>query len=219
MVYQLQFINGDDFPHPLGKIICVGRNYAEHAKELNNPVPTSPVLFIKPSTAAVCMEQPFTIPEQQGRCDHELEMTVLIAQPLKNASLEQAKAAIAGLGMGLDLTLREVQEGLKQKAHPWERAKAFDGSCPMSKFVAYDGRNLQTIELELWRNDHLQQRGNSQDMLFPVLELLVEISENFTLLPGDVVLTGTPAGVGPLYRGDKLKARLDDLLSVETEVC
>ena len=216
MDYQHQFITGETFPHPLGKIVCVGRNYAEHAKELNNPIPKSPVLFIKPSTAAVAMEQPFAIPKDQGICHHELEMTVLINQPLTRATKEQAKAAIAGLG--LDLTLREVQEGLKQKAHPWERSKAFDGSCPLSQFSAYDGRDLQNIELTLIRNGEVQQQGNSCDMLFPVINLLVEISHSFTLLPGDVVLTGTPAGVGPLYEGDQLVARLGGVVLVETGV-
>lgn len=218
MNYQHQFINGETFPHPIGKIVCVGRNYAEHAKELNNPIPKSPVLFIKPSTAAVPMEQPFAIPSGQGVCHHELEMTVLINQPLTRASKEQAKSAIAGLGLGLDLTLREVQEGLKQKAHPWERSKAFDGSCPLSQFAAYDGRELQNIELTLIRNGEVQQQGNSCDMLFPVIDLLVEISHSFTLLPGDVVLTGTPAGVGPLFAGDSLLAKLGNLLVVETGV-
>ena len=218
MNYSPEFIDGRTFETPLGKIICVGRNYAEHAKELNNPVPTSPVLFLKPSTAAVPMEEPFSIPTDLGRCDHELEMTVLIDKPLCHATVDQAKAAIAGLGLGLDLTLRDVQEGLKQKSHPWERAKAFDGSCPLSRFVSYDGRDLQSIDLELLRNDQVQQRGNSRDMLFPVLALLAEISRSFTLLPGDVVLTGTPAGVGPLYPNDKLTARLGNLLVVETEV-
>jgi 2-keto-4-pentenoate hydratase/2-oxohepta-3-ene-1,7-dioic acid hydratase in catechol pathway len=218
MNYKHKFIDGKEFPHALGKIVCVGRNYAEHAKELNNPIPTSPVLFIKPATAAVPMEQPFSIPKDQGRCDHELEMTVLINKPLIRCSKEEAKAAIVGLGLGLDLTLRDVQEGLKQKSHPWERAKAFDGSCPLSQFFPYDGRDLQNIDLKLLRNGDIQQQGNSCDMLFPVIDLLVEISHSFSLLPGDVVLTGTPAGVGPLYEGDKLKAHLDDWLSVETGV-
>jgi len=218
MNYKHQWLTGETFLHPLGKIVCVGRNYAEHAKELNNPIPKSPVLFIKPSTAAVAMEQPFAIPTDQGVCHHELEMTVLINQPLTRATKEQAKSAIAGLGLGLDLTLREVQEGLKQKSHPWERSKAFDGSCPLSQFSIYDGRDLQNIELTLIRNGEVQQQGNSCDMLFPVIDLLVEISHSFTLLPGDVVLTGTPAGVGPLYEGDSLSAKLGDLVVVETGV-
>lgn len=218
MGYQHQWITGEAFPHPLGKIVCVGRNYAEHAKELNNPIPKSPVLFIKPSTAVVPIEQPFAIPTDQGVCHHELEMTVLINQPLTRATKEKAKSSIAGLGLGLDLTLREIQEGLKKKSHPWERSKAFDGSCPLSQFAAYDGRDLQNIELSLIRNGEIQQRGNSCDMLFPVIDLLVEISHSFTLLPGDVVLTGTPAGVGPLYEGDSLLAKLGDLVLVETGV-
>jgi 2-keto-4-pentenoate hydratase/2-oxohepta-3-ene-1,7-dioic acid hydratase in catechol pathway len=202
----------------LGKIVCVGRNYAEHARELNNPIPKQPLLFIKPATAAVNMNEPLLIPAGQGACHHELEMAVLIAAPLTNASAEQAKAAIAGIGLALDLTLREVQEQLKQKGQPWERAKAFDGACPLSPFVSAVGVDLQRLPLQLLRNGDLQQSGNSADMLFTVLDLLVEISRCFSLMPGDVVLTGTPAGVGPLQSGDQLIARLGDVLSIETRV-
>lgn len=217
--YQHQLAGDIDCVAQPGKMVCVGRNYADHAKELNNPVPEQPLLFIKPATAAVAMSAPIVLPADLGVCHHELELAVLIAAPLCRATPAEARAAIAGVGLALDLTLREVQDQLKQQGQPWERAKAFDGACPLSRFVSSQGLDLQALELQLFRNGHLQQAGNTRQMLFPVVDLLVEISRSFTLLPGDVVLTGTPAGVGPLQPGDQLKACLADLLVVETSVC
>jgi 2-keto-4-pentenoate hydratase/2-oxohepta-3-ene-1,7-dioic acid hydratase in catechol pathway len=213
------------FPHALGKVVCVGRNYAEHAKELNNPVPTSPILFIKPATSVVALAPSFSIPQDQGSVHHELEIALLIAQSLKNANESQVANSIAGIGLGLDLTLRDVQSRLKEKGHPWERAKSFDGACPLSDFVDVNGFTVeqwQRLELRLQKNDQIQQQGSSSDMLFPILPLIAHMSEHFSLQPGDVVLTGTPAGVGPLAVGDQLACQLtlDDevLLSSATEV-
>ena len=227
--YRHTFADDKRFDYPLGKIVCVGRNYADHAKELNNPVPEQPLLFIKPATAAVSMADGFAVPVDKGPCHYELEMSVLIGKPLTAASRDQVIEAVAGIGLGFDLTLRALQDQLKQQGHPWERAKAFDGSCPLSAFVtieaaieknktAEDTIDLQDITLQLQRNGSLQQSGHTKDMLFPVVDLIAEISESFSLLPGDVVLTGTPAGVGPLTRGDKLLARLGDYLCVESRV-
>lgn len=213
--YQHTFLDDIDCTTELSKIVCVGRNYAEHAKELNNPIPTHPLIFIKPSTAAVSMHEPVPLPTSQGSCHHELEMAILISTPLTCATSETAAVAIAGIGLALDLTLRDVQNTLKAGGQPWERAKAFDGSCPLSKFITTDGVDLQDLSLQLYLNDELQQSGNTADMLFPVTALLAEISQSFTLLPGDVVLTGTPAGVGPLRSGDKFRACLGSILEVE----
>lgn len=208
---------------PLGKVVCVGRNYAEHAKELNNPVPSSPILFIKPATAVVELELPLSIPQGRGECHHELELALLIGQELSRASVDQALAAVVGYGLGLDLTLRELQSELKAKGHPWERAKAFDGACPLSSFIpAEQIGDWRELSLRLERNHRVQQQGSCRDMLFPVEQLLAEISHSFTLLPGDVVLTGTPAGVGPIEPGDQLLAQLysnaDQLLSISTGI-
>lgn len=216
--YQHMMLDGTEFPHALGKIVCVGRNYADHAKELNNPIPKQPLLFIKPATAAVAMDPPIAIPAGQGECHHELEMAVLIGRELSDAVEAGSLAAIAGVGLGLDLTLRDIQSTLKEKGQPWERAKAFDGSCPLSPFVEVGGRDIQQLDLTLWRNGELQQQGNTRDMLFTVASLLADISQVFTLLPGDVVMTGTPAGVGPLLSGDHLKLELADLLQLEATV-
>ena len=216
--YRHQLAAGINCPDSPGKIVCVGRNYSDHAEELNNPIPSQPLLFIKPSTAAVSMLDPIEIPRGQGACHHELEMAILFGEPLSSANPSAAKNSIAGVGLALDLTLRDLQDSLKKNAHPWERAKAFDGACPLSPFIDAKELDLQSIDLKLERNGVLQQSGNTADMLFPVENLLLEISQCFSLMPGDVVLTGTPAGVGPLESGDRLKACLSTLLVVETVV-
>lgn len=206
--YQ-HILNGETLDLPLGKVVCVGRNYAAHARELNNPVPTTPILFIKPATAVVPFAGEIAIPKQQGECHHELEMSVLIGKPLRHASEAEAQAAIKGFGLGLDLTLRDLQAKLKEKSHPWEVAKSFDGACPLSAFVPAAALSdpLHT-ELSLQMNGSARQQGTTADMITPLYELLAYMSRYFTLLPGDVVLTGTPAGVGPLQVGDQLVAQL-----------
>jgi 2-keto-4-pentenoate hydratase/2-oxohepta-3-ene-1,7-dioic acid hydratase in catechol pathway len=216
-------LNGTAFPHALGKIVCVGRNYAAHAAELNNPLPTAPLLFMKPASAAARLDRPLRLPIGQGAVHHELEMAILLGAPLRNADQAQIVNAIAGIGVALDLTLREVQDQLKRDGHPWERAKAFDGAYPLSGFVGARGLDLQNLTLQLWRNGTLQQNGNTGQMLFSVLDLIAEISRSFSLQAGDVISTGTPAGVGPLASGDELIATLGvkepgDLLKVATRV-
>ncbi len=203
---------------PVGKVVCVGRNYAAHAAELNNPVPSEPILFMKPATAVVPLERGWSIPLDQGDCHIETEMSLLIGSPLTKACEQQALAAILGVGIGFDLTLRDVQTQLKQQGHPWERAKAFDGSCPLSSFVSATGFDWSHAQLRLTRNGMLQQDGNSADMITPVAKLLALISQQFTLMPGDVVLTGTPAGVGAIQSGDLLEAELNQQLKVECRV-
>lgn len=216
-------LNGAVFPHALGKIVCVGRNYAAHAAELNNPLPSAPLLFMKPASSAVALERPLHLPVGLGSVHHEMEMAVLIGAPLRNAGEREIVAAIAGVGVALDLTLRDVQDQLKREGHPWERAKAFDGAYPVSGFVSAQGLDLQNLTLQLWRNGKLQQDGNTGHMLFATLDLIAQISQIFSLQPGDIVSTGTPAGVGPLASGDKLVATLGagtpgDLVRVETTV-
>jgi 2-keto-4-pentenoate hydratase/2-oxohepta-3-ene-1,7-dioic acid hydratase in catechol pathway len=216
-------LNGARFPHALGKIVCVGRNYAAHAAELNNPLPSVPLLFMKPASAAAALDRPLQLPTGLGAVHHEMEMAVLIGAPLRNADEQEIVAAVAGVGVALDITLRDVQDQLKRESHPWERAKAFDGAYPLSAFVGAQGLDLGNLKLQLWRNGKLQQDGNTGQMLFSTLQLIGEISRVFSLQPGDVVSTGTPAGVGPLVSGDTLIAMLgknspDDLVRVETTV-
>ncbi|WP_111657665.1 fumarylacetoacetate hydrolase family protein [Isoalcanivorax indicus] len=217
--YQHKWIDGSVMDMPVGKVVCVGRNYAEHARELGNEVPAEPVLFMKPASALCHLEAPLAIPRDRGAVHHEVEMVVLIGAPLCKASDDEAKAAIAAYGIGLDLTLRDVQDGLKEKGLPWEKAKAFDGSAPVSGLI--DARGVSTrqnLDVMLDVNGEMRQYGHTGQMLFPVFQLVAEISRHFTLMPGDLVFTGTPKGVGPLQVGDRLAIRLGNFLVTRTEV-
>lgn len=219
MAYKHTFTDGTPWVFPPGKVVCVGRNYAEHAKELNNPIPSTPLLFMKPASALAALGEPLQIPWSLGACHHELELALLIGRELRRAAPAEVMAAVAGYGLALDLTLRDLQASLKSKGHPWERAKSFDGACPLSPFLpAAAVADWRALQLRLRRNGQLQQQGECRDMLFPLEELLSNISQSFTLSPGDVVITGTPPGVGPLQPGDLLTAELVGLLSVETRV-
>jgi 2-keto-4-pentenoate hydratase/2-oxohepta-3-ene-1,7-dioic acid hydratase in catechol pathway len=219
MAFQPRFTDQTPWDKPLGKIVCVGRNYADHAKELNNPVPTEPLLFMKPSTSASDMAECVVLPEGLGDVHYETEMAVLIGSTLKKASVEEATSAIIGVGVALDLTLRDLQSQLKEKGHPWERAKGFDGSCPLSAFVpASTVADLQNVHIKLSINGETRQDGNTGMMLYKVVDLLSHISQWCTLEAGDVVITGTPAGVGKLNTADQLVVELDGLIQVETEV-
>jgi 2-keto-4-pentenoate hydratase/2-oxohepta-3-ene-1,7-dioic acid hydratase in catechol pathway len=217
-MYQHQFIDGVSMPFPPGKVVCVGRNYADHIAELSNDTPEQPLLFIKANNAMANMHEKIVIPSA-GECHNELELALLIGKPLKNASTEESVEAVAGVGLALDLTLRDVQTQLKQKGHPWERAKAFDGSCPISQFVKPNEFDLTLpIEFELKVNGGIRQQGNTMNMLWPWQELIEHISETFSLYPGDVILTGTPKGVGKLSVDDQIEASLADKLLVRSAV-
>jgi 2-keto-4-pentenoate hydratase/2-oxohepta-3-ene-1,7-dioic acid hydratase in catechol pathway len=186
---------------------------------LNNPVPSEPLLFIKPSTAVVPMVEPVRLPEGRGAVHYETEIALLIGERLSGEVSEaQARTAIAGVGLALDLTLRELQDDLKAKGHPWERAKAFDGACPLSRFVEPAGLDLDNLPLSLTINGALRQQGSSAQMLTPIIDLLRHIAQTFTLLPGDVVITGTPAGVGVLQGGDVLEVTIPGLLTETSRV-
>lgn len=216
--YQHHWKDGTPVHLPLGKIVCIGRNYAEHARELNNPVPDEPLLFIKPATSAVHITRPLDFPRDQGAVHFETELAVLIGRPLTRASASEAESAILGYGLALDLTLRDLQGKLKEKGQPWERAKGFDGACPLSPFVAADKFPDAPIHFTMDIDGNRQQTGDTGDMLNPIIPLIAHISSQFTLLPGDVVLTGTPKGVGPLISGQTLSLELEDLLFVGTKV-
>ena len=214
--YQHRWIDGSAMNMQVGKVVCVGRNYADHAKELGNDVPESPLLFMKPATALTSLHEPLVLPEGQGPVHHEVEMVVLIGKRIrKETRLDHVRFSVAAYGIGLDLTLREVQNQLKEKGHPWERAKAFDGAAPVSGFIDARGISVrQDLGVTLELNDAVKQHGHTGQMLFPTFELLSEISQTFTLEPGDLVFTGTPAGVGPLNSGDKFTARLGNIIQV-----
>lgn len=219
MSYQHRFVDQTPCNLPVGKAVCVGRNYAAHAAELNNPVPERPILFIKPRTAIVDLLQRLKIPDQWGSVHHETELVVLIGETLTKADEAQAKKAIAGYGIGLDLTLRDLQNQLKEKAHPWEVAKAFDGAAPVSPFIKPELLpDPQQAEIKLEINGVVKQQGKASDMLNAIIPLIAYMSQIFTLEPGDVVFTGTPAGVGPLQKGDRLSLAIVGLLTADTTV-
>lgn len=210
MSYQHQYQDGTNIHYPMGKVVCVGRNYAGHAKELNNPVPEEPLLFIKPGSSVVCPVNGFNIPQDRGAVHFEIEIAVLIGKPLSRTPCEEEILdAITGYAPALDLTLRDVQEQLKQKGWPWEAAKAFAGSCVIAPFIVDDSvADTTDIDVRLSVNGQQRQAGNSSDMLFPIVPLIRHMAQIFTLQPGDVILTGTPAGVGPLQSGDEILMEL-----------
>ncbi len=210
MSYQHQYVDGTKIHFPLGKVVCIGRNYAEHAKELNNPVPTEPLIFIKPASSVVPIEGGFSIPEDRGTMHYEAEIAVLIGKPLsRTPSEEEVRDAISGFAPALDLTLRDVQARLKEKGYPWEIAKGFDGACVLAPFVPGDAySDLTDIDVRLTINGEVRQDGNSRDMLNPIIPLIQHLCTHFSLQPGDVVLTGTPKGVGALNKGEELVLEL-----------
>ena len=195
----------------IGKVVCVGRNYAAHAEELGNEVPKAPILFMKPASSVVSIRQGVVRPNPAlyGETHYEAELCVQLAADLSAATIEEAKQAIGGVTLGLDLTLRELQAELKEKGHPWERAKCFDGACVLGDWL--DPQvfgDFTDVHYQLTINDALKQDGDSALMLFPVYELLVNISHAFSLQAGDVIMTGTPSGVGALQAGDQLSLKL-----------
>ena len=195
----------------IGKVVCVGRNYAAHAEELGNEVPKAPILFMKPASSVVSIRQGVVRPNPAlyGETHYEAELCVQLAADLSAATIEEAKQAVGGVTLGLDLTLRELQAELKEKGHPWERAKCFDGACVLGDWL--DPQvfgDFTDVHYQLTINDALKQDGDSALMLFPVYELLVNISHAFSLQAGDVIMTGTPSGVGALQAGDQLSLKL-----------
>ena len=191
----------------IGKVVCVGRNYAAHARELGNAVPTTPILFMKPSSSIVSIRNDIHCPDAAlyGDTHYEAELCIQLSSPLSSATIEQVKQAIGGVTLGLDLTLRELQSQLKSKGEPWERAKCFDGACVLADWLDPQAfGDFSHVNYQLMINDELKQEGDTALMLFSVYELLADISHAFSLQAGDVIMTGTPSGVGILKSGDQL---------------
>lgn len=209
MIYQHRMINNEQLALPAGKIVCIGRNYLDHIRELGNEIPEQALLFIKPSTALVGLDEPLHLPVGFGECHNELELALLVKSPISKGTPIKLADLIWGLGLGLDLTLRDLQASLKSQGQPWERAKAFDKSCPMSPFIPLsEFVDVNNIDFSLSVNNEVRQQGCTANMMRSIESLLSEITACFTLLPGDIVLTGTPAGVGKLNSGDKLALTL-----------
>ena len=193
------------------KIICVGRNYAEHAKELKNELPKEPVLFLKPETAIIHKNMPFFIPDFSNDVHHELELVVKINKLGKHINAQFAHKYYNEITVGIDFTARDVQTECKAKGLPWEKAKAFDGSALVGKFVKKDKlKDINSISIEMHKNDVIVQKGNTKDMLFNIDKLIEYISKFFTLKIGDLIFTGTPAGVSKVIKDDTLKLFLEN---------
>ncbi len=212
-------ITGSDTQYPIGKIICLARNYVEHIRELGNDTPEQPVLFMKPSTSVIGSGDCIVIPSYSTECHHEVELALLMGRGGKAIPEGEALEHLAGYGVALDMTLRDVQGELKKKGLPWEIAKGFDTSCPLSEFVPAEAvADPQALRLRLEINGQLRQDGTTDLMIHPVRRIISHVSSIFTLEPGDVILTGTPAGVGVVRSGDRLQAELVGLATLEVTV-
>lgn len=201
------------------KILCLGLNYAEHAKEMKSEKPESPVIFMKPSSAIIHNQENIIIPSISNEVHHEVEVVLLIGKDGKNIPKEEALEYISGVGIGLDLTLRDVQKEAKSKGRPWTVSKGFDTSAPISDFISIDKiDNLNSLSFQLKVNNELKQSGNISDMIFKPNEIISYLSTIFTLQKGDLIYTGTPEGVGQIVSGDKLTASLENIVTLEVIV-
>lgn len=202
-----------------GKLICVGRNYAKHAAEMKSEVPEAPVLFLKPATALVGQGGKIILPAMSQDVHHELELVVAIGRGGKNISAGDALNHVDGYALGLDMTARDLQSEAKQSGLPWSVAKGFDTFAPLGPFVkAHDIHNPQDLHLELLVNGEVRQKAHTADMIFSVADLIAYCSTIFTLLPGDLIFTGTPEGVGRVAEGDQLIARCSKIPDLRVKV-
>lgn len=191
------------------KIICIGRNYVDHIEELGNERPDNPVIFMKPDTAILRNNDPFYYPTFSNDIHHEVEVLVKIKKEGKSIAKEFAHKYYDEIGLGIDFTARDLQSTFKEKGLPWERAKAFNGSAPISEFISKGNYDLNSLGFELKKNNETVQEGNTSLMLWSIDELISYVSKFFTLKTGDIIFTGTPKGVGPVKIGDTLSGFLD----------
>ena len=192
------------------KIICIGRNYAEHAKELGNEIPESPVIFMKPDTAVLKKGSDFYIPEFSNDVHYELELVLKISKGGKYIQEENADKYYDEIGLGIDFTARDLQSQLKAKGLPWELAKGFDGSAVLSEFYKKEDFDMKNINFSLMKNKEQVQNGNTSLMIFSPEKIIAFVSQYFTLKVGDLIFTGTPKGVGKVSENDFLEAFLED---------
>ena len=201
------------------KIICIGRNYNDHAKEMNAPIPEKPIFFLKPDTALLPKRNPFFYPEFTKDLHYECELVVKIAKLGKNISIKHAHSYYDEIGLGIDFTARDLQLECKKNGLPWEIAKSFEHSAPVSeKFISKNDLDLNQIAFSLYQNKNLVQQGNSKDMLFTIDQIIVYISQFMTLKIGDLIFTGTPAGVGPVQIGDHLTGFIGEMQLLDLKI-
>jgi acylpyruvate hydrolase len=205
--------------YEIGKIVCIGRNYAEHAKELGNAVPEFPTMFLKPTSALVSSNKNVIHPDYSENLQHEVELVLLIDKTIRNASEEEAEDAIGGYAVGLDMTLRDVQEELKKKGMPWTLSKCFDTSAVLSSIILKNDYRLKGNErITLEVNGETRQDSTLDKMIFSPAQIVKHVSSKITLESGDLVYTGTPAGVSRVVRGDIITARIENVGELTTQV-
>lgn len=203
----------------VGKIVCVGRNYVAHAEELGNEVPAFPLIFLKPASVLIHSGENIIYPNYSNEMHHEVELVLLIGETIKNANIKEAEHAITGYAVGLDMTLRDIQSELKKKGHPWTLAKVFDTAAVISDFVSKEDYKLKGDEkISLSVNGELRQSSSLANMIFSSAEIVKYISSKMTLEKGDLIYTGTPAGVGKVMRGDKITAEIENIAYLITTV-
>ncbi len=205
--------------HQIMKIICIGRNYADHISELNNERPEEPVIFLKPDSSILLKQHPFVIPEFSDDVHHEVEVLVKINKVGKYIYTKFAHKYYDEIGLGIDFTARDLQSKLKEKGLPWEKAKAFDGSAVISDFLSIkEFDSIENINFELRNNKQVVQSGNTSQMLWKVDEIISVVSQYFTLKKGDVIFTGTPSGVAKVNPNDVLEGFLENKLMFKIQI-
>lgn len=203
----------------INKIVCVGRNYVEHIQELGNEQHEKPVIFLKTPSSVIYSGENIVYPRYSSDMHHETELVLLMGLKVKDADDDEAKNAIAGYGVGLDMTLRDVQNDLKKKGHPWTIAKCFDTSTVLSEFISADEYNLTMNEIiSLKVNNELRQKDSLDKMIFNPVQIIKYISSLMTLEAGDLIFTGTPKGVGRVNRGDVLEAQIENISQLKCKV-
>jgi 2-keto-4-pentenoate hydratase/2-oxohepta-3-ene-1,7-dioic acid hydratase in catechol pathway len=207
-----------------GTIYCIGRNYQKHAHELGNPVPDNPIVFLKPASSIISDGETIRLPAESCEIHHEVELVIAVGRKVRNISHRSAPKYIAGYGIGIDVTARDIQLEAKKEGHPWSIAKGFDTFAPISSFKRFNEKTgLHSLQLSLRVNNKLRQKGKTGDMIFGIDELIAYLSTIFTLQPGDLIFTGTPEGVSELHAKDTILAELRDehdqvLLSLSAKV-
>lgn len=191
---------------PRSKVVGVGRNYADHVREMGNEIPAAPLLFLKPNTSVIGPDDPIVLPPWSTEVHHEAELAVVIGKVTKDVSPEGALQRVFGFTVGNDVTARDIQRSDAQ----WTRAKGFDGSCPLGPYIV-PGLDVEDLRITARVNGQVRQDGTTADLLVDVANLVSYVSEVFTLLPGDVILTGTPAGVGPIVHGDVVECEIEGI--------
>ncbi|MFN6038970.1 MAG: fumarylacetoacetate hydrolase family protein [Bacteroidota bacterium] len=201
------------------KIICIGRNYAEHAKEMKSEIPSEPVFFMKPDTALLKDNEAFYYPEFTNDLHHEIEIVLKVCKAGKHIEEKFACNYYDQIGLGIDFTARDLQSECKKKGLPWEKAKAFDHSAPIGKFFSKSElKEINNISFTLTVNDEIRQEGNTSDLLFSFDTIISYVSKFVTLKTGDLIFTGTPEGVGPVKRGDRLEGFINGEKVLITEI-